>query len=189
MTSQQILPAVLHSAERLFSQQGFVATSLEEIAVHANVRLDELGLNKDDLLWYSALGIADAFQQALEDTLAVPRPIDDRLRYAIMAHVNVIVENLSAANVYMHEWRYLSEARRADYLKRRDTYEKRFRQIVREGIHAGMFSPIDEKFVTMMLLGSLNWVSQWYNPQGPMRAGDVARNIADVLLNGLYRHV
>jgi len=189
MSSKAKTAHILNHAERLFSRNGFRATSLDEIAASAGVDVNEIAFDKDDLLWQSALGIADAFQQALEDILAVPRPVDDRLRHAIMAHIHVIVANLSAANVYMHEWRYLSEERRQLYLERRDQYEARFRGIIREGIHSGIFAPVDEKFATLMLLSSLNWVSQWYREGGPMMAIDIAHTLADLTLNGLYRHV
>lgn len=180
---------ILKHATRLFKRNGYLATSLEDIAQAADVAVADVEFTKDDLLWYSALEIADAFQKALDDILAVPRPVDDRLRHAVMAHINVIVTNLEAADVYMHEWRYLSAKRRQAYLQRRDHYEARFRTIIREGIHSGIFAPVDEKFATLMLLSSLNWVSQWYRPDGPMTAIDIAHTLADLTLNGLYRHV
>lgn len=189
MTSPAIDSQILASAEQLFSQHGYLATSLQDVAAAAGVAASDLTLSKDDLLWRSALRIADAFQQALNEVLAVPRPVDDRLRHAIMAHIGVITDNLSAANVYMHEWRYLSPSRRAEYLARRDQYEASFREIISVGIHAGIFAPVDEKFVTLMLLSSLNWVSQWYRDDGPLGAIDIAHTLADLTLNGIYRHV
>lgn len=185
--SRAIHPHLLKEAERLFSKGGYLSTSLSDISEAAHLPID--GISKEDLLWQSALKIADTFKAALENVLSVPRPVDDRLRYAVMAHINVIVENLNAANVYMHEWRYLSDGRRREYLKRRDQYEEQFRGIVREGIHAGIFSPVDEKLVTLMLLSSLNWVSQWYNPEGELTPIDIGHTLADLTLNGLYRHV
>jgi AcrR family transcriptional regulator len=180
-------PRLLAEAERLFSTRGYLSTSLSDISDAAQLPVEKI--SKEELLWQSALGIANAFISALDNVLAVPRPVDDRLRHAIMAHINVIVENLNAANVYMHEWRYLSDDRRREYLKRRDEYEAKFREMVSEGIHAGIFSPVDEKLVTLMLLSSLNWVSQWYNPRGELTPIDIGHTLADLTLNGLYRHV
>ena len=180
---------LLQQAEKLFSTEGYLATSLEDVAVLLDVPVESLDLDKDDLLWASASKIADAFHTALDDVLAVQRPVDDRLRHAMMAHINVIVENLAAANVYMHEWRYLSPERMEIYIQRRDAYEERFREIVKEGIYAGIFAPVDEKFATLMMLSALNWVSQWYREEGPMTAIDIAHTLTDLTLNGLYRRV
>lgn len=182
-----ISDTVLHHAERLFSHQGYSGTSLADIAQAAGMA--DISTTKEDLLWQSAVNIADAFQAALDAVLAVPRPIDERLRHAIMAHLHVIVQNLAAANVYMHEWRHLPAERRGEYLQRRDAYEAGFRQVVREGVYAGIFAPVDEKFVTLMLLSSLNWVSQWYRADGNMTPNEIADTLADLVLNGLYRHV
>lgn len=177
---------ILKHAELLFSQKGYLATSLHDIEVAAG---ESVTADKEDLLWASALGIADAFQTALHSVLQVERPIDDRLRHAMMAHIHVIVNNLHAANVYMHEWRFLSPERQAEYRQRRDAYEAQFRQVVHDGIHKGIFAPVDEKFVTLMLLSALNWVSQWYRDDGPMSASEIAHTLADLTLNGLYRRV
>lgn len=182
-----IHPSLLKEAEHLFNQHGYLSTTLDDIQQAANVPAGRL--QKEDLLWQSAVRIADAFSVALEKVLAEPRPVDDRLRHAIMAHINVIVDNLAAANVYMHEWRYLTPVRQHEYRQRRDAYEAQFREIVKEGIHAGVFAPVDEKLVTLMLLSSLNWVSQWYNPSGELTPIDIAHTLADLTLNGLYRHV
>lgn len=177
---------LLEQAELLFSQQGYLATTLDDIATVVG---EPIEVSKDDLLWMSAVRIAEAFQSALEIALATERPIDDRLRHAMMAHIHVIVNNRPAANVYMHEWRFLSPARQTEYRQRRDAYEARFRALVHEGIHKGVFAPVDEKFVTMMLLSALNWVSQWYRTDGPMSADEIAHTLADLTLNGLYRRV
>jgi AcrR family transcriptional regulator len=180
---------LLHQAEKLFSTEGYLATSLDDIASAMDIDIDALGVQKEDLLWASATKIADAFHAALDEVLAVQRPIDDRLRFAMMAHINVIVENLAAANVYMHEWRYLSPERKNVYKQRRDAYEEQFREIVKEGIYAGIFAPVDEKFATLLMLSALNWVSQWYREDGPMAASDIGHTLTDLTLNGLYRRV
>ncbi|MCB9435672.1 MAG: TetR/AcrR family transcriptional regulator [Anaerolineales bacterium] len=177
---------ILKHAELLFSRNGYLATTLDDIAAAVG---EPVNASKDDLLWASALRIAEAFQSALEIAVTTERPIDDRLRHAIMAHIHVIVNNRPAANVYMHEWRFLSPERQTEYRQRRDAYEAQFRALVHEGIYAGVFAPVDEKFVTMMLLSALNWVSQWYRADGPMNADEIAHTLADLTLNGLYRRV
>ena len=180
---------MLQQAEKLFSSEGYLATSIEDIASAMNISTKSLDVDKEDLLWMSATKIADAFHTALDEVLTVQRPIDDCLRHAMMAHINVIVKNLAAANVYMHEWRYLSPDRLEIYKQRRDDYEERFRAIVKEGIYSGVFAPVDEKFVTLMMLSALNWVSQWYREEGSMTPIDIAHTLTDLTLNGLYRRV
>ena len=184
-----ITEVLLQQSEQLFSIKGYLATSLADIALALDVPTESLDVDKEDLLWASATKIADGFHAALDEVLTIQRPVDDRLRYAMMAHINVIVENLAAANVYMHEWRYLSPERIEVYKQRRDAYEKRFREIVKAGIYAGVFAPVDEKFVTLLMLSALNWVSQWYREEGSMTAADIAHTLTDLTLNGLYRRV
>jgi AcrR family transcriptional regulator len=180
-------PELLAHAEALFSQHGYPATSPQAIAEAAGIISNPTSVDKEALLWASALRIAEAFETALTNALSTPRPLDERLRYAMIAHISVITENLTAANVYMHEWRFLSEDRLKAYKSRRDAYEAHFREIIREGIYAGIFAPVDEKLVALMVLSALNWVSQWYHPDGGMTATEIAQTLANLTLNGLYR--
>lgn len=183
MSNPTISSNLLVQAEILFHKQGYLATSLSDLPVgRANIQ-------KEDLLWASAIRIADAFQAALNEVLREPRPIDERLRYAMMAHIRVIVDNLAAANIYMREWQFLSPERLTIYKQRRDAYEAEFRTLIREGIYSGIFAPVDEKLVTLMVLSGLNWTSQWYRPDGDMTAEEIAQTLADLTLNGLYRRV
>ncbi len=178
---------LLRHAEYFFSQKGYQATTVEDIATAAGVASDSV--DKAALLWQSAIRVADAFQAALDVVLKEPRPVDDRLRHAMMAHINVIVSNLEAANVFMHEWRYLPDEQLREYQQRRDAYEAQIREMIREGIYSGIFAPVDEKFATLMVLSALNWVSQWYREDGPMTAIEIAHTLADLTLNGLFRRV
>ena len=181
---------ILASAERLFRQKGYLATSIRDIA-------DALGLKggslyshvggKEQLLWEIASRAAGKFFAAVEPIIAADEPVPLKLRRAIVAHVGVITRNLDAAAVYFNEWRHLSEPQRAKFARRRDEYEALFRGIMREGIRSGIFAPVDEKFAALLVLSALNWTYQWYRPDGPMSPDEIGRTLADLLCNGLYR--
>ena len=70
---------------------------------------------------------------------------------------------------------------------RRDEYERMFRDMVRDAIREGLFGDVDEKFATLLILSSVNWIYQWYRPGGLMTPEEIARRITDLLFNGLRR--
>lgn len=172
-------------AERLFRQNGYLATSIGDIAEEMGMGDGDIG-GKEDLLWDIASRAAEFFA-AVEPVVAVDESAPLKLRKAIIAHVGVITRNLDAAAVYFNEWRHLGEPRRAEFARRRDEYEALFRGIMREGIRSGIFAPVDEKFAALLVLSALNWTYQWYKPDGPMSPDEIGRTLADLLCNGLYR--
>lgn len=181
---------ILAAAERLFRQRGYLATSVRDIGEAVGINgaslYSHIG-SKEDLLWEIASRAADAFFAALEPIARADEPIPLRLRKAIIAHVGVITQHRDAAGVYFNEWRHLDEPRRSAFAKRMDDYQAIFRGMLREGIQAGLFAPVDERFASLVVLSALNWTHQWYRPDGAMTPEEIGRHLADLLFNGLYR--
>ena len=96
-----------------------------------------------------------------------------RLRALALAHVGVVVEDIERASVFVHEWRSLGPERRARTLTRRDAYERRFRDVIREGIEAGTFAPVDPTVAAAYLLTALNGLVAWYQPDGRLGPSSV----------------
>lgn len=181
---------VLAVAELLFAQRGFHATSVRDIAEALNIKGGSLYAHiesKDDLLWESVCAAADRFFAAIEPIIASDLLTSEKLRRVIAAHVGVITSNLSAASVYSTEWRHLSTKRRSEFAAKRDAYEKTIRNLVTDCIHEGTFAALDEKFATLLILSSINWIYQWYRPDGQMRPDEIARKLTDMLFDGLRR--
>jgi len=61
-----------------------------------------------------------------------------------------------------------------------------WRDIVAEGVQAGLFKPdLDVRFAALLLLSAANWAYQWFDPHGPLSADDVADRFADIALGGM----
>jgi len=181
---------VLAAAERLFSERGYEATSVRDIAEALDLRPGSLYAHmeaKEELLWEILTTSADRFFAAVEPIAASNLVTLEKLRRAIAAHIDVITKSASAAAVYTTEWRHLAEPRRRRFAERRDAYERIFRGMVHDAVREGLFGDVDEKFATLLILSSVNWIYQWYRPHGPMTAEEIARKITDLLFNGL-RH-
>lgn len=181
---------VLRAAEVLFSQRGFHASSVRDIAEALNLKGGSLYAHmegKEDLLWEIVSAAADRFFEATDPILSGPLVPTEKLRRLIQAHVRVITSNLEAASCYLNEWRNLGDERRRAFAARRDQYEETVRHLVLDCIREGTFAAVDEKFATLLILSSMNWIYQWYRPNGPMTPDDIARKLTDMLFNGLRR--
>lgn len=181
---------LLAAAEKLFCQRGYQATSVRDIAEALEIRAGSLYAHiesKEDLLWEILRAAADRFFAAVDPIVDSDLVTVEKLKRAIAAHVRVITDSASAAAIYMNDWRHLSEPRRREFAERRDEYERIFRRLVHDAIREGLFGDVDEKFATLMILSSINWIYQWYRPDGPMTPEEIARRITDLLFNGLRR--
>ncbi len=183
---------VLAAAEKLFAERGFQATSVRDIADALNIQAGSLYAHiesKDDLLWEIVGTAAERFFARVGPIVNSELLPIEKLRGVVAAHVDVITENLAAASVYSTEWRHLSEKRRDDFADRRNEYEEIVRSLVRDCIREGTFASVDEKFATLLILSSINWIYQWYSTDGPMTPEEIARKLTDMLFNGLRRGV
>ncbi|NOT00778.1 MAG: TetR/AcrR family transcriptional regulator [Phycisphaerales bacterium] len=181
---------IRRAAVRLFCQQGYRATSVRDIADAVGLQGGSLYAHvtsKDDLLWEVVNVSADGFFAALRPIVESDRTTVKKLREAIIAHVGVIAEDLEAAAIYSTEWRHLSDGRRREFAARRDEYEAMFRGLIRDGIRQGFLAPTDETFATLFALSALNWLYQWYKPDGRLTADDLGKLMADYIFDGLRR--
>jgi len=176
------------TAERLFSQYGYHATTMRRIA-------SELGLeggslyahitSKEEVLRAVVRRAGDQFLETLEPIAASDAPPEEKLRAAIRAHIRLVADDLDAATVYFHEWKFLNPRHRGAVLQRRDAYEQWFRRIIAEGIEAGVFRDNDPKFAAILILSVCNWLYNWYDPAGPLSPEEVADRFTDMILEGL----
>jgi len=176
------------TATSLFKSKGFSATSMRDLANALGIEAASIYSHiksKEEILQRVCFRMATEFFEAL-DAAAVPEAsATEKLRRAILAHVQVLTQNTAASAVFLHEWRHLSEPYHGTFLALRDKYEAQFREIVRAGIRNNEFTAPDEKFAALTILSSLNWIHTWYKPEGKMTPAEIADNLTTMLLNGL----
>jgi TetR/AcrR family transcriptional regulator len=68
---------------------------------------------------------------------------------------------------------------------KRDRYEAGVRNLIAAGVRSGEFVASDPALAARALLGSLNWSVQWFSPEGPLTATEIAERFADYLIRGL----
>ncbi len=178
------------TACRLFRERGFHATSVRDIAEAVGIQGGSLYSHyegKDELLWDIVNESADRFFAAIRPVIDSPLGILQKLRRAVIAHVEVIAGDLNAAAVYTVEWRHLSAERRAAVTRMRDEYERLFRDLVSEGIRERYLDASDAATASLFILSTLNSLYIWYKPDGRMTPEDVGRMLADYIFDGLKR--
>lgn len=172
----------------MFSERGYTGTTVRDIAGEVGIRGASMYAHvrgKEDLLWDLLVAAADEFERRVVPVLESKDSPADRLRKAILAHVQVIADNVESATIYFHEWRFLGPRRRRAIRDRRDKYEALFRETIRAGVRDGSFRKRDPKYSAILLLSSLNAIYTWYRPSGVLSPLELGEQYADLFINGL----
>ena len=183
---------VISTAEKLFSQKGYLATSVRDLAEALGIEAASLYSHvksKEDLLFNIADRCANEFFDVIGPIANSPLNTEKKLTDMIIAHIGVITDNLNASAVFFREWQHLSEPRRSEYAARRREYEQMFRSVIRQGIEENLFKHYDEGFSTRTILSAINWTHTWYRPEGELSSREIGENLANFLLNGLVRTI
>src|SRR6476661_5355729 len=124
---------IYSTASSMFSERGYHATTVRDIARELNLQGGSLYAHidsKEDVLWQIVNRAAEQFLGAAEPIAASHQAPSEKLRMLVRAHAGVVAQNLTDATSFLQEWRFLSEPRRSDVAELRNRYENIYRQVV-----------------------------------------------------------
>jgi TetR/AcrR family transcriptional regulator, cholesterol catabolism regulator len=180
---------ILRTAARLFQQQGYDGTSMNDVA--AALKLSKGGLyhhfqSKDEILFNlmsHAMDITE--EQVLKPVRAIPGP-EERLIALIRRHIAVVLsERDREITVMLHENHPLPPPLRKRINARKKEYihflENLIAQVQRARGSKGTVTPRAAAFA---LLGMINWIYQWYRPEGRLQEETLAQQYTEIFLHG-----
>jgi AcrR family transcriptional regulator len=177
---------ILVAAADLFSTEGYAGTSFQKIA-------DKVGLHKTTLFHYVKnkdellLLVLEQTGENVKVGLAEIRHLDhlgpeEKLKLAIRNHLNLLWKNSHILAISSNQMKVLPKNRIARYIEKRNAYLKDFRAIILEMKAKGYFDNLDDKIVTLGVLGMLNWVPKWYKPGGRFTLEEVADTLYSMIV-------
>jgi len=177
---------VTAAAAKVFRDKGYHAATLEDIA-------DEVGMlkgslytyiaTKEDLLFAVVRPPADRLLREARALAASPAPAPDRVLSLAQNHIDVLQDHFVYASVYIHEIAGLG--RFPEWAAMDHEYVRLVRSILRDGTAEGSLDPrLDLRTAPHILIGSLNWMTRWWDPTGPEPGSTLAARIAGTFLDG-----
>lgn len=180
---------VIDAAARIFKEKGYPATSIQDVADAVDILKGSLYYyidSKEDLLYEVIQEVHDGGLKNLEDGRNEGGNAKERLERFVFRHMSYNAEHLTKMTVFFHDFRSLSDARRSSIVKERDLYDQFLRSLIAEGQEEGSIrADVDPKIAAFWILGAVNWIYQWYRPDGPMSISDIAQQFADLTVRSL----
>lgn len=188
-STKPVAQRLLATATRLFAEQGYDRTSVQEIVEAAGVTKGALYHyfgSKDDLLHEVYGRVLRLQQERLDHFAGADAPVEQRLRDAAADVVVTTLENLDDTKIFFRSMHHLAPEKDKQVRAERRRYHERFRALVEEGQRAGVFTAdVPADLVVDYHFGSVHHLGTWYREGGPLTPQQVAGHLADLLLRAL----
>jgi AcrR family transcriptional regulator len=179
--------AVLQTAAGLFIEKSYTRTSMNDVAERLSITKPALYhyfQNKEQILLACyRLGSA-LIEEILNDITAHGGTGLEKVEAFIYSYANVMTINFGRCVMRLDEGD-LSEDARIEVRRYKRKIDRRLRGFIQDGIHDGSITPCDAKIAAFSIAGALNWICQWYEPNGARSAEEIAAQFVRTLTLGL----
>lgn len=187
MTDEERRTEIMRSLRGILKERHLSSLTLQDVA-------DRLGMTKGNLYNYFSSKqelLYECHMRTMQESLdllheaknASPTSVG-QLRALMTMLAERVIED-PYGSVLVIDLENLSENKRRKYLTLRDRFEGGLRQILRTGMNNGEFAQLDVKLTSLALLGSFQWISRWYRPEGPNSPKEIGVHFANLFLNAL----
>lgn len=179
---------ILNVAARMFSTTGFHETSVRDIARECNISQPTLyyyiGSKNELMAKVYALGMCELVER-LEEISRSEQPLDEKLRSYCRVRMQMIDHKDGRPTVFFRERRWLPPPAAFAIQGQRDRVDEILDLILQEGVAAGLFVEMPPKTTRLAIQGMLNWTIEWWRPDGPLTADQLADRFSELILRGL----
>lgn len=180
---------IFQVACRLFAQRGFDGVSMRDIAAECGISkatLYHYFPDKDSILRPLAMGTTKSIFVHVSKHDDPTKPALQRLR-TFLVETAVFFEKFRWAWIAGSTafWSDPKARSRKERIGWRDRYEQLLRDILQAGIESGEIRVQDVAMAGRFVLGSINWMARWYDPDGPLTASQVADQFCDMIADGI----
>lgn len=185
--SQDRREMILRVAARVFAEKGYHGTNLQDIA-------SEVGCTRPTFYYYFKnkqeilATITDAALSRAENVLDMVVATDgtsvDRIRLFVREYVRINATHPEAPVLFRTIHELPSEALE-QIQARRSAIDHQLAEMIEEGVREGTLRSRAPLITTFGILGAVNWMHVWYQPDKRLSWEEIADLMSDLLLNGL----
>jgi AcrR family transcriptional regulator len=181
---------IVRVAVALFSENGYAATTLDEIATAVGIRKPSLYYyidSKEDLLYEINALLARELVDTANALIAEADTPPQKLRAFLRATMRLVAARQDEVTIFVSERQTLKSRspRWREVADRRDAYERIFEGILADGIESGAFVDVPINLAALGILGTIANAFLWYRSDGTMQADEIAELFANIVLRGI----
>lgn len=184
----QKLEFILRTAARIFAEKSYHSTSMRDISRATEVSLAGLYYyckSKEELLFLIQDNCFGRVLERLEQRLAEVTDPVQKLRIFIDNHLAFFAANMSEMKVLSHEADSLAGDLHLHVSGKKQTYTRLAREILTELQEQQTEQRrVDLTAATYALFGMMNWIYNWYDPQGKLKVSELVENISRLFMHG-----
>lgn len=176
---------ILKSALSLLAEKGYHGTTMEDIASHLLMTKGSIYYyfkDKQDLVYQSQVKILQKSIENINEVKQQNLTIPEKLETTVALHIEYAVRDRAGFELMANPSEIFSEDQLKEIFYLRDKYASGYDELLQEGVDTGYFSVDDIKVVRNILLGAMNWVTQWYSADGEMNEATFAASVASYLM-------
>jgi AcrR family transcriptional regulator len=190
---------ILRTAARLFQQRGYDATSMNDVA--AALKLSKGGLyhhfqSKDEILFEIMDHAMEITQERVINPVRSIADPEERLRALIRLHIEVVLSPRDREiTVMLHENHPLPPSLRKRINSRKKDYVHFLENLMADAQTKIQQNPgrghqakpkVSPRAAAFALLGMINWIYQWYKPEGELQAQNLIPQFTDLIFGGIF---
>jgi TetR/AcrR family fatty acid metabolism transcriptional regulator len=182
--------SILAAASRVFSQKGFQAASITEIAQAAGVSdglVYKYFANKRDLLISALTAFYERVITDLERQVQLGKTFGDRLRLLVQTHLGVFVRDTGLCRLFISEVRVATDYPGSAIQTLNKRYTAILIGLVREGIRSGEVRPeTDPRVVRDLLFGAVEHMAwRHVTTRQALDCDRLAQQVTAMIVNGI----
>ena len=181
------LDSLLEVAVEVFNERGYEATSMDSLAERLGVTKSAIYHHvpsKVELLRLALDRALDGLFAVLAEPAATDGPAIDRLEHVVRGSVRVLTSELPFVTLLLRVRGNTDVELHA--LGRRREFDRVVTDLVRLAEDEGSVRPdVDPAVTSRLLFGTVNSLTEWYRPGGPLTPDALADALVTTLFTGL----
>ena len=174
---------------KLIHKKGFKATTIRDLAEMMDCDVANVYNyidSKQGLLESHLFEINSEFHKQVDLITSSSYPPIEKIKKLISLYVEITVTRPLEAALLVNEWRNLKEPKLTEFIKARESFERKVKKIIIEGINDGTLRQMDPELTTYSMLSSVRWLFNKYaGKKVKVNHVEVEKQIIEFVLQGI----
>jgi len=181
------LAEILEHATDVFCAKGYEGASMRDLSRASGMSLAGMYYyfeSKERLLYLIQKHTFSTIIKRLRERLVGVSDPEQRIRFFILNHLEYFLADQKAMKVLSHEDDALKNGFGAEIAAIKREYYRICMELMGDFKQARGLD-FSSRMAVLSLFGMMNWIYTWYNPRVDANAGELARQMGDIFLQGI----